>query len=104
MLDGSQLLVLKPAGESTYSFVLSEFQATAFHLLNVWALLIERVPGAHRLLLPSRPARARLTAAMVDSHCLPSLAIRLPPGAAPGFPDPSRPLRVLGKAGLKWAS
>lgn len=62
-------LVSKPDRECTYCFVLREFQATAFHLLNVWALLTETVAGAHRLPPPCRSAQARLTTATANGLC-----------------------------------
>lgn len=48
MLTGSKCLLLleasvSPARECSYCSVLCEFQATAFHLLNVWVSSIERV-------------------------------------------------------------
>ena len=61
--------VSKPDRECTYCFVLREFQATAFHLLNVWGLLTERVSGSHRPPPPGRSAQARLTTATANGLC-----------------------------------
>lgn len=108
MLSGSKCLLLLEASvhaarECADCSILCEFQATACHLLNVWVLRIERVPGAHRLLPPSRLSRARLTTA--NHHC----RSRPWPSGLPPVPRLSRVLQAtrstgqpgaLGKTGL----
>lgn len=81
MLTGSKCLLLleasvSPAGECSYCPVLCEFQATAFHLLNVW------FRGLRECWCTQAPPALRACPSQAD-HCqrslpFPSLAVRPP--------------------------